>query len=324
MILTNEQLRTTLRGAVEIEEINGRLAPRRFGRRLREQVYPTGNQFHPAMFHTSGVVSTFRTDSDTLSFTYFMEDPIADQSFDVWANGVFLSHTVTEKQSDTVTVALPAGEKAVTIYFPYRREAQIFDLTLSDGASFAPAKEPACKLLFIGDSITHGSSTLFSSMTYAHQVSRALDAEIVNQGIGGEGFNACAVDTDLPFTPDLISVSYGTNDWSHNPSHSYFVGVVNGHLAALRDQYPDTPIAVILPIWRADYTLTTKKVGSFDEAKQVIAKAAERIGATVIDGFTLVPHLRSVMEDNRLHPNEFGFQFYAENLLPHFKKILGK
>jgi hypothetical protein len=30
------------------------------------------------------------------------------------------------------------------------------------------------------------------------------------------------------------------------------------------------------------------------------------------------------MADDRLHPNEFGFQFYAENLIPHFKKLLGK
>ncbi len=324
MILSNEQLRTTIRGAVEIEEIEGRLTPRRFGRHLREDVYPVGNQFHPATLHTSGVISTFVTDSATLDFTYFMKDVIADQSFDVWANGVFLSHTVTTEQRATIHVDLPTGEKTVTIYFPYRREAQIFDLTLTDGASFAPAKDADCRILFIGDSITHGSSTAFSSMTYAHQVARALNAEIINQGIGGEGFNPHAVDQDLPFEPDLISVSYGTNDWSHNPSHSHFVGVVNGHLAALRDRYPETPIAVILPIWRADYTLTTKKVGSFAEATRVITEVAQRFGATVIDGFALVPHLRSVMEDDRLHPDEFGFQFYAENLLPHFKKILSK
>ncbi len=324
MVLTNEQLGSTLHGALEIEEVDGRLAPRRFGRRLREEVYPEGNQFHPAMFQTSGIVSTFRTDSEALTFTYFVKDAIPTQSFDVWANGVFLSHTATTQQSETVTVALPKGEKSITIYFPYLREAQILDVTLNDGATFLPALEPDCRILFLGDSITHGSTSAFSSMTYAHQLARSLNAEIVNQGIAGEGFNPCAVDLDMPFTPDLISVSYGTNDWSHNPSHSYFVGVVNGHLAALRDQYPDTPIAVILPIWRADYTLTTKKVGSFEDARRAMIEAAERFGATVIDGFTLVPHLRSVMEDNRLHPNEFGFQFYAENLLPHYKKILGK
>ena len=324
MVLTNEQLRATLRGALEVKEENGHVAPYRFGAHLRENVYGVGNQFHGAMSHTSGVVSTFRTNSELLSFSWELTEASPDQSFDVWAGGIFLSHTVTSTLTGRTEVELPAGDKTVTIYYPYRRAGRIFDVTLDDGADFAAADAPACRILFLGDSITHGSSTAFSSMTYAHQIARELDAEIVNQGIGGEGFNPHAVDMDMPFDPDLISVSYGTNDWSHNPSHAHFVGVVNGHLAALRDRYPSTPIAMILPIWRADYTLTTKKVGSFEEARRVLIEAAARFGATVIDGFSLVPHLRSVMEDDRLHPNEFGFQFYAENLLPYFKEILAK
>ena len=324
MILTNEQLRATLRGALETKEENGHVAPYRFGAHLRDEVYPVGNQFHPATSHTSGIVSTFNTNSEMLSFSWELTEASEDQSFDVWANGIFLSHTVTKAQSGRTEVELPGGEKTVTIYFPYRRAGRIFDVTIDDGASFSEAPKAAHKLLFIGDSITHGSTTAFASMTYAHQIARALDAEIVNQGIGGEGFNPHAVDLDLYFEPDLISVSYGTNDWSHNPSHAHFVGVVNGHLAALRDRYPTTPIVMILPIWRADYTLTTKKVGSFEDARIALREAAERFGITVVDGFTLVPHLRSVMDDDRLHPNAFGFQFYAENLLPHFEKILGK
>ncbi len=324
MILTNEQLRATLRGAVEIKEENGHVAPYRFGAHIRNDVYGEGSEFHAAMSHTSGIVSTFTTNSEILSFSWELTEASEDQSFDVWAGGIFLSHTVTKEKSGRTEVELPAGEKTVTIYYPYRRAGRIFDVTLDDGASFATAPKAAHKLLFIGDSITHGSTTAFASMTYAHQVARALDAEIVNQGIGGEGFNPHAVDMDMPFAPDLISVSYGTNDWSHNPSHAHFVGVVNGHLAALRDKYPETPIVMILPIWRADYTLTTKKVGSFEDARIALREAAERFGATVVDGITLVPHLRSVMEDNRLHPNAFGFQFYAENLLPHLERILGK
>ncbi len=324
MILSNEQLRTTIRGALEILEEKGHVAPYRFGAHLRENVYGAGNQFHDAMSHTSGVISTFCTNSELLSFSWEITEASEDQSFDVWVNGIFLSHTVTEKPTGRTELELPGGEKTVIIYYPYRRAGRIFDVTLDDGASFEAAPAPSCRVLFIGDSITHGSTTAFSSMTYAHQLARGLDAEIINQGIGGEGFNPHAVDTTVPFTPDLISVAYGTNDWSHNPSHEHFVGVVNGHLAALRDRYPRVPILMILPIWRADYTLTTKKVGSFEDARRVITEAAARFDAFVVDGFTLVPHLRSVMADDRLHPNALGFQFYAEGLLPHFERLLGK
>ena len=67
MILTNEQLRATLRGALETKEENGHVAPYRFGAHLRDEVYPVGNQFHPATSHTSGIVSTFNTNSEMLN-----------------------------------------------------------------------------------------------------------------------------------------------------------------------------------------------------------------------------------------------------------------
>ena len=259
MILTNEQLRTTIRGAVEILEQDGVLIPHRFGATLRATTYAKGNPYHHLIPQTSGIVSTFCTNSETLSFAWQVTETDANESFDVWANGIFLSHTRIANEAGEVNVELMGGEKTVTIYFPYHREGRITRLEIEDGASFTPAPDAACKILFLGDSITHGATTYMSSMTYPHQLARALDAEIINQGIAGEGFNPTAVDTELPFTPDMISVAYGTNDWSHNPSHEHFVGVVNGHLAALRDRYPRVPILMILPIWRADYTLTTKK-----------------------------------------------------------------
>lgn len=322
MILTNEQLRATLTGAAEIIEKSGLIAPYRFGQRVRDEVYPVGTRFHPATQQTSGVVSRFCTNSASLTFTYHVDKIALGQSFDVWADGVFYATYPCADTKATVTVALPAGEKLVTVYFPHHLEGRISNVTLDEGASFSYAPAQKHKILFIGDSITHGSTSVHASMTYAHQVARVLDAEIVNQGIGGERFNPIAVDTELNFTPDLISVAYGTNNWSHDPSHSYMVGLTNGHLAALRDYYPDTPIAVILPIWRADHILTNKPVGSFESMIELVREAALRIGATVIDGRTLVPNVKDVYADARLHPNEFGFQFYAENLLPYFKKIL--
>lgn len=323
MVLTNEQLRATLRGSVEIAEENGVLCPYRFGAHLRNEVYGAGNPYHSKTFHTSGIVSTFRTDSDTLGFSFTVSAASEHQSFDVCVDGVLVSHTPTKEASGRVELTLPAGEKTVTIYYPYCVAGRILDVTLTDGACLAAAPAAAHRILFIGDSITHGCTAYLSSMTYPNQLARALNAEIVNQGIGGAGFEPTAVD-ECAGEFDLISIAYGTNDWSHNPSRAHFVGVVNGHLAALRDRYPSTPIALILPIWRADHTLMTKKVGSFEEARRLLREAAARFDVTVIDGLTLVPHLRSVMEDDRLHPNDMGFQFYAENLLPHFERMLGK
>ena len=322
MILTNEQLRPCLSGAVEIAEQNGILIPYRFGRQIRETVYPAGNRFNPKMTQSAGVVCRFTTNSKALAFTYTVEAPGAEQSFDVWANGVLLLNTPCLKTRDRIELALPYAESRVEIYFPSHREGRIFDVTLDDGASFALPAAPKWQILFKGDSITNGSSTRFTSLGYTHQVARALDAHIINQGIGGEEFNPAAVDEEIAIDPDLVVLAFGTNDWSHAPSHTRMVANVNGHLAGLRDLYPDKKIVMLLPIWRADHTATDRKVGSFEEARRVLCEAADRFHITVVDAWGFVPHILDVFADKRLHPNELGFQFYAENLLPHLKAIL--
>ena len=324
MILTNEQLRPTISGAVELAECNGVLIPYRFGRHLRENVYPATNRFHPKMTQSAGVVCRFTTNSKKLAFSYTVELEGSDQSFDIWVNGVLLSCTHFTAREGRIELALPYAESHVEIYFPSHREGRIMDVTLDDGASFYPPAAPKYNILFKGDSITNGSSTRFTSMGYAHQVARALDAHIINQGIGGEEFNPAAVDTEIALTPDLVVLAFGTNDWSHAPSHSHLVGAVWGHVAALRDLYPSTKIAMILPIWRADYALTNKPTGSFEEMRRVLREVAAHFNVTVIDGWGLVPHVTDVFADARLHPDEFGFQFYAENLLPYLKELLEK
>ena len=107
MILTNEQLRSTLTGAAEIKEQNGLIAPYRFGARVRDVVYPVGTRFHPATQQTSGVVSRFCTDSKTLTFTFHVNDVAPGQAFDVWASGIFYATFPCDATKRTVTVDLP-------------------------------------------------------------------------------------------------------------------------------------------------------------------------------------------------------------------------
>ena len=323
MILTNEQLRACLSGAVEIAEENGVLIPYRFGKYLREEVYAKPNRFNPKMTQSAGVVCRFTTTSKTLAFTYTVEEVSSEQNFDVWVNGIFLSHTVCSTLKGRIEMALPYDRSEVEIYFPSHREGRIFDVTLDDGAEFTAPAAPKYHILFKGDSITNGSTTRFTSMGYTHQVARALNAHIINQGIGGEEFNAAAIDTDLELMPDLIVYAFGTNDWSHAPSHPRMVANVNGFLAGMRDMYPDTKMVMILPIWRADSHLM-KPTGTFEDACKLFRETAMRFGVEVIDGQPLVPHVTEVFADKRLHPDEFGFQFYAENLLPHLKALLEK
>ncbi len=320
MILSDDQLRRALTGAVEITTRNGHLAPLRFGKKVREIAYPEGNRFREAMFHTSGVTAHFVTNSHTLAFFYAVPEAGAGHSFDVTVNGVLFSHTPCTARSGRVEVALPAPSSDVTIYFPHHAAGQIFDLSLDDGAAFDLPPAPAFRWLLLGDSITHGSSASFASMTYGHQTARALGAEIINQGISGEYFNPFAVDDELPFKPDLITSACGTNDWSQT-TRGRLIAAVNGTYARLRDKYPEAPIVQILPFFRMDYTRITG-VGSFEDARTIIREAAARYGVNLIDGVELIPHLPAFFADARLHPNDLGFQFIADGLIERLPAFL--
>lgn len=315
MILTNQQLRTTIRGAAEITEQNGRLIPFRFGRFVRDEIYPSGH-YHNECYQTAGVLSEFVTDSKTLAFQ------TNHSNFDVLVDGALYFRAMRKNGVGDFSLTLPAEKKRITICYPYTAAGVLWSVALDDGACFEPAPKREHRILFLGDSITHGFSARFSSMTYVSRLTEALYADVINQGIGGEKFNLFAIDEQLPFTPDLISVAYGTNDWaSAIGSHSRLAGAATGYFARLRDLYPTTPIVCVLPLWRGDSNRETG-VGSFEEARRLIRVAAEQAGAHVIDGMELVPHVPGVFNDKYLHPDDLGFAFYAENLLPHFKRLL--
>ena len=69
-----------------------------------------------------------------------------------------------------------------------------------------------------GDSITQGYTALSPSLTYVNLVGDALNADVYDLGIGGEVFEPLMIDEAYPVKADLVTVAYGTNDWSHVPS----------------------------------------------------------------------------------------------------------
>ena len=130
------------------------------------------------------------------------------------------------------------------------------------------------------------------------------------------------LDPDLPFDPDIITVAYGTNDWSHCERDA-LIRSANEFFARLRAQYPKAQIFAVTPTWRADNHRVTK-VGPFAEAGKIVRAAAEaQKDVTVIEGENLVPHLSNFFSDAYLHPNDAGFRYYADALYramrPHLK-----
>ena len=327
MKLTLEQIRTMTHGALAVvQDAEGKFEFRRFTDYQQshyDEVKPDfGNKAHA----TSGVRLEFFTNSTKFAFDY--HTVIASSRvfyyFDVFVDGVMVQHFGHDKIKEaksTVTVKLDGGKHKVAIYLPCLSCAKLYNVTLDDDAIFEPVKKSR-KLLCYGDSITQGYDAQYSSQTYANLIADKLDAEMINQGIGGEVFRPELVDPALDFDPDIITVAYGTNDWNGR-ERDRMVTMANGFYAKLREAYPKAKIFAITPIWRADNDRVTK-VGTFAEGVQIVKDAAlAQEGVILVDGDRMIPHLREVCSDKYLHPNDYGFKFYANALFDAIKPHLG-
>lgn len=115
------------------------------------------------------------------------------------------------------------------------------------------------------------------------------------------------LDGDLTFAPARILVTYGTNDWTLKSS-SEFVHEAERFVFRLRTLFPQTPIALISPIWRADADIPKDSSFPFDHVHDILRTIASS-GKNIhfISGIPLMPHVKELYFDCSVHPNEIGF-----------------
>ncbi|MBE6604954.1 MAG: SGNH/GDSL hydrolase family protein [Ruminococcaceae bacterium] len=326
MKLTTKDLQALTHGAVSVKDTaDGYTAFYRFSDKQMAYYETTNAEFYTKSFGTACVRLEMVTDATALSFSYRAKKAASRRFFyfDLFVDGVMIAHEGeddTDGKTDTVTLPLPAGTHRIALYLPALFSLEVKDVTLTD-ATFATPVAKKLRLLAMGDSITHGYDAVYAALSYANITADALDASVINQGIGGEIFNPGIIDGDLGFAPDVITVAYGTNDYS-KCTRNKFTENATAFYAQLRKSFPSAKIFALLPIWRGDNHRVTA-VGTFTEAKEIIRAAAEaQEGVTVIDCDTFVPHLPAFFSDKFLHPNDLGFQCYAAGLLRALQKHL--
>lgn len=327
MQLTKQDIARITKGALRVEEnAEGEIALLRFTEEQFALYESVNKDFYRKAYGTAGVRLEMDTDAESIKLSYTTKYASSRRFYyvDVFVDGVMvqhIGHDNVEEVKSTFTVELPEGTHRVCIYLPNLTELRIRALVLSDGATFTPVQRPL-KLLCYGDSITQGYDAEFASQSYVNLLADKLGAEVVNQGIGGEIFRPELV-TPLGYDPDIITVAYGTNDWSGQTAERT-EEAANGFFKKLRALYPNAKLFAITPIWRADDHRITKG-GTFEEGRARVRNAALANGITVIEGDGMIPHLREVCSDRYLHPNDYGFKFYANALysalVPYLKEV---
>ena len=262
----------------------------------------------------AGVKLEFYTDSMhlVLSWDLVKNGPWKTESVvDMYIDGVFVKEVpFSEELEPTVclSVELPIGMKRITFWFNKTFDVALRELSVEANAVLQPVPIYN-KYLALGDSITF-SSAQHPSLGYAMQVAEHFNWELYNQGVGGYYYDANSLDPELPLTPDIITVAYGTND--NRSDRQAYRNRVGNYLERLISIWPDIPVFVITPLWRLD--LNGKE--SFDWIYPVIEEECSRFPQiTVIDGRTAMPRLPEFYSDGYLHPNDFGMTCYANIII---------
>ena len=330
MQLTTEAIKKLIKGSLSVKNEGEWLCLYRFTEKQSNYYFEkTPDTLYLKTRTSAGMKLDLVTDADKISFDFRVRSTCGRTfySFDLYVDGVFCDElyvmNLISKPNGTVSFALPEGSHRITVYFPNLMRTDIKNVLL-DGASFAEPVSSKMKILCLGDSITQGYDAYHASLSYTNRLSEALDAEILNQAIGGEVFDEKILDEELPFAPDLITVAYGTNDWAILESKEQFLTGAENFFKKIKAIYPDKPVVYISPIWRGDYQrpfgTQDTAVGGFEESVKELQSLAKQTGLTVVDGIPLTPHHSDFFADQILHPNDLGFGFYAENLLKALKK----
>ncbi len=332
MKLDYKQIKEVTLGADSVGFKNGEFHFFRFND--KEIEFYKSSPFYTKVFATSDVEMNFETDATVLSLKgnahvavsyrlwYVLEVFINGerigtiQNFDGEMNKekLFAEFQLGEFSG---CFELGEGKKTVRIVFPQFAALALSEVELS-GASFVTPIKPEKKMFFYGDSITHGYDAQYPSNKYTALTARALGVEAFNKAIGGEVFQPGLAAAKSDFSPDYISVAYGTNDCGTD--RETFLKNSRLFYENLSKNYPNAKIFALSPIWRANYA-DKQTVGDFFDVEKQIKKISEEIPNTVfVSGFDFVPHDTKYFYDGHLHPSDEGFEIYAKNLVKAIKK----
>lgn len=314
MRLTNEQLKSIYCGALHFQETSdGYLQAFQYTNSQMDYFRSLPNSFWYERCNASSAKTLeLTTPATKISFGYKHIWNGSNDTVELYVNGLAteIKYVKDMGKEGRLCFDLPEGEKQVVIYLPADATLLVKDFDIN--ANFAPAVKGE-KVLWIGDSITQGYGPLRSSYTYVSVANRILNYDIINQGIGGYVYDKNTMVPMEGYRPDKIIIAMGTNQFD-----SKTMDAVEEYYECLKQVYGNTPVLCVTPLWRGDHPEKMDTLVRFcDDVKKIAGKYPN---VTVLDGFTLVPHLPEYFLDN-LHPNCLGMDLYGRNLAAFIQKV---
>ena len=312
--MTNRELQSIYFGAYSFQETNdGYLQAFQYSEEQMAYFRAVSDFWHERCIASTAKTLEFTTDAKAVSFDYRIIWEGSQDSFELAVDGLIsdIRYVKDLPKTGRLEWTLPDGKKDIILYLPADATVLIRGCEIS--GAWTPARKNE-KVLWLGDSITQGFGPLRSAQTYVSVANRLLNYDIINQGIGGYVYDKNSLMKMEGWTPDKIIVALGTNQFGSKTMkdvEEYYETLIGIYGEAI-------PVLCVTPLWRGDVPDGLPTLIRF--CKNVMAIAGKYPNITVVDGFTLVPHLPEYFLDN-LHPNALGAEVYGRNLAEAIRRL---
>lgn len=288
----------------------------------------------------SGGMIHFKTNAKRLSLEVeLLRNEISGQcpqnllsGFDVYidaGNGLRFERNLNVEGNPTNFTAdlpydMPDGVKEIKIYTPLQNPIKNIFLGLEkDAEVYDPTPFSVEKpILFYGSSITCGFCASRPGMTYPAQITRALNAELINFGFGG----GARGEKEIAEAIASLDLSCFIMDYDCNaPTPEFLWETHYPFFEVIRKARPDLPIIIVSApfYWKhPEFNEDRKKA---IEATYLKALEAGDTNMAFIDGGKMFPYeIWADCTTDCLHPNDLGFMYMRNAIEPVVRFMLNK
>lgn len=322
---------------VVIDE-NGRYYPKRFTDKQIEALGNLNEAFAVTGRCSTGMALKCYTAADTVSFAYCVANQGSVGGFDVYENGVLYHNELLPLEGRdsavfTYTKETP-GEVLLEIVFPSYAEMHLWDMNFGDWRPYDASNDKL--VLWYGDSITQATAVSTPSLTFPSLASRLCGMDYINRGIGSLYYDESFLDENDPADPDFIMVEFGANDLvMHGPDKKLvyindavqfcskddvpmLMETARAFLEKLKRIYPKAKIYVMSMLW-ACQDWSELRIEANKAYHPALEKLVNELGLNFIPGLDLMPHLKMVVIDDRIHLSTIGCMAAAQSLAKYLR-----
>ncbi|HJP30593.1 MAG TPA: SGNH/GDSL hydrolase family protein [Candidatus Latescibacteria bacterium] len=314
-------------GHIELQRGKGWVKPWRLPH-SRRALYPSPDEGLLARAETtSGVRLRSATTSTQLRLRFLPlpdSEPAARREgfhFDLTIDGdLVVSVSVAPGGEEAVFENLPAGDKVVEIWLS--QEIPVSLTALEGDAPCHPVADDRPRWVTYGSSLTHCVRAHSPARTWPALVARRRGLHLTSLGFGGQCHLDAMVGTvvgDLP--ADYITLKLGINTIGGSLSARTYPAAVVGLVHIIRQQHPDTPMALVSPIGYPPHETEPSPVGYTISGQrrdmEDVFRRLQSLGDTnliYVDGLEVFNlELIERYTEDQCHPDGDGIEVQADN-----------